>query len=181
MKMDKAFQLGLIARLAREVGLKNNKLGRKAFQKIVHLSHSLGRIPTGYAFSYYIYGAFSRELSSDLELSEIAKVLSSTQDPSTGSYDIRVGEFAEEAEKKASQYLADQELNLGRVLSAFGCMSARSLELYSTIVFVEEAEQSLKNNADALVNRIILLKPKYTETEVRAAIKFIQEFRVQHN
>ena len=56
MTMEKNFQLGLIARISREVGLKNNKLGRKAFQKMVHLSNSLGGIPTGYSFSYYIYG-----------------------------------------------------------------------------------------------------------------------------
>ena len=175
--MEKTLQLGLIARLSREVGLKNNKLGRKAFQKIVHLSNSIGKIPTGYSFSYYIYGPFSRELSSDLEIAEIAGIISSTQDISTGSYDIKVGDMASSAEKNASEYLTQQDKNLNRILTAFGDKSPRNLELYSTLVFVEQAESNLRGNADALVKRIISLKPKYDDSEIRAAIVYIENFR----
>lgn len=179
--MEKTLQLGLIARLSREVGLKNNKLGRKAFQKIVHLSNSIGGIPTGYSFSYYIYGPFSRELSSDLELAEMAGILSSTQDSTTGSYDIKAGELAHVAEKNASGYLAEQERNLNRILNSFGDKSAKSLELYSTLVFVELAEANLKGNTDALVKRINSLKPKYSELEIRSAIDFIEKFKSSIN
>jgi uncharacterized protein YwgA len=179
--MEKNLQLGLIAKLSKEVGQKNNKLGRKAFQKIVHLSGALGGIPTGYSFSYYIYGAFSRELSSDLELAEMAGILSSTQNASTGSYDIKTGDLAHIAEKNASSFLVDQEKNLTRVLTAFGDKSAKSLELYSTLVFVEQAEPLLKGNSDGLVNRIKSLKPKYSDSEIRNAIEFIEKFKNNSN
>jgi uncharacterized protein YwgA len=181
MTMDKTLQLGLIAKLSREVGLKNNTLGRKAFQKIVHLTNSLGGVPTGYSFSYYIYGAFSRELSSDLELAEMAGIVSSTQDASTGSYDIKAGELAPSAEKNASSFLKSQDKNLGLILAAFGDKSAKSLELYSTLVFVEQAEVNLRGDPDALVKRIKTLKPKYNDNEIRSAIVYIDSFRKNLN
>lgn len=176
--MEKSQQLGLIAKFAREVG-SNQKLGRKAFQKIVHLSTTLGNVPTGYSFSYYIYGPFSRELSSDLELAEIAGVILSSQDLSTGSYDIKPGELAPSAEKHASDYLGSYEAKLAKVLAAFGNKPAKSLELYSTIVFVEFAEPILLNDDAAMIKRINSLKPKYSDSEIASAIHFIRDFKNQ--
>lgn len=177
MIMGKTSQLGLIARLSREVGRRNNKLGRKAFQKIVHLSNSVGGIPTGYSFSYYIYGPFSRELSSDLEIAEMAGIISSTQDSSTGSYDIRIGDLGRMTEDNASDYLALHDTKLNRILAAFGDKSPRSLELYSTLVFVMQAEPNLNVNVDAMVKRINSLKPKYGDPEIRAAIEYVEIFK----
>jgi uncharacterized protein YwgA len=65
--MEKHNQLGLIAYLAERLGQKN-KLGRKSVQKFIHIASELGKVPTGYRFSFYTYGPYSRELAADLEL-----------------------------------------------------------------------------------------------------------------
>ena len=178
--MDKSTQLGFIAKLAKEIGPKN-KLGRKAFQKIVHLASALGGIPTGYSFSFYIYGPFSRELSADLELAESSRIISSAQDQTSGSYEIKAGQFADGAEKNASEYLAKHKLNLDKLLSAFGEKPAKALELYSTIVFIESAEADQGGGVEAVVGRVKSLKPKYGEPEIRSAISYVGDFRKKMN
>ncbi len=178
--MDKRIQLGLIAHFSREVGSKS-KLGRKAFQKLMHLSNDLAGIPTGYTFSFYIYGPFSRELSSDLELAEAAAIISSAQDNSSGAFEIHEGAQAETAEKWAGDYFATYHTKLSALLEKFGKKPAKSLELYSTIVFIENSEQELRGDAEKIVKRVNALKPKYSDTEIRSAIDYVSEFRISLN
>jgi uncharacterized protein YwgA len=175
--MDKRIQLGLIAYLSREVG-SVNKLGRKAFQKLVHLSNDLAGVPTGYSFSFYIYGPFSRELSSDLELAESSAIISSVQNKVSGAFEINEGPQAKDAEKWAGDHFATYHMKLSALLEKFGKKSAKSLELYSTVVFIENSEPEVRGDPGMMVKRVNALKPKYSDTEIRAAIDYVREFRV---
>jgi uncharacterized protein len=174
-KLDRNGQIGLLAFFAKELG-PTHRLGRKAFQKIVHLASDLAGVRTGYTFSYYTYGAYSRELASDLELAEDFSVLLSKRQESIGGYDIQEGPLSEQAIELSKDQLNPFISQLNWMISNFRDKSARMLELYSTIVFLKKNEVFLEEND--LVERLLELKPKYTRSEVISARSKIVELEL---
>lgn len=169
--MDRNGQLGLIALLAKELA-PTHKLGRKAFQKIVHLATDFVGIPTGYQFSFYTYGAYSRELSSDLELAEDLGAVQSIRDGV--GFDIQPGPACDPVIEFSLSELNNFEEQIKWLIEKFKDQSARTLELYSTIVFVGRNEPQLED--DEISARVLELKPKYDAHEVEAARNRINHF-----
>ncbi|MDP1699813.1 MAG: hypothetical protein Q8L53_02485 [Aestuariivirga sp.] len=175
--MEKLDQIGLIAYLAKKVG-PNNKLGRKAVQKFVHIAASLGKIPTGYRFSFYTYGPYSRELAADLEVAEAIDGIVSCQNPGTTAFDIKAGDAADSIIKNAKNYLENQEKSLNGIFDEFGNFTARTLELYSTILFLRDEEPNIANSLDDLKKRVNQLKPQYSDAEFNQAYQHLK--RIEH-
>ena len=167
-------QLGLVAFLAKKFG-PTNKLGRKAFQKIVHLTSELVDVPTGYSFSFYTYGPYSRELAADLEYSEVLGSISSTMDSNNGGFDIQPGPGVDVVIGSSSDYIEKYFNDIEFIFTHFGGQSAKMLELYSTIVFVQNRVVDLDN--DNLKLKVKNLKPKYIESEIESAILKLKEIR----
>ena len=172
--MDKSDQLGLIAYFAKRLGSKN-RLGRKAFQKIVHIATELGKVSTGYHFSFYTYGPYSRELATDLELAEMLGGIVSSQDLSGGGYDIKAGTMGDTLIEQSEFFLMDNEKRLDSIIEYFGGHSAWTLELFSTLIFLKNREPIVAGNENILIARAKQLKPKYELADITAAYTKLQE------
>jgi uncharacterized protein len=170
-------QLGLVAYLAKKWG-PTDKLGRKAFQKIVHIATELGDVPTGYRFSFYTYGPYSRELAADLEYAEAIGAVSSSVDGATGAYDIKAGKSADKFVTQANEFLAIHFARLDKIYESFAGQSARSLELYSTLIFLESREPQSEHFDESIVSKVKQLKPKYTRPEIEHTFKKLKEISV---
>jgi uncharacterized protein len=178
--VEKIDQLGLISYLAEKIG-PTNKLGRKAVQKFIHIATELGKVPTGYRFSFYTYGPYSRELAADLEYAEAIDGISSCQDSNTGAFDIKAGVASNAIIKNAKVYLDNNTERLDLIFKEFGGFSARLLELYSTIIFVKAEEPAIANSIADLKNRIKKLKPKYSDGEFDQAIDLLKRVAPKFN
>ena len=175
--MEKLNQLGLIAYLAKKVG-PNNKLGRKAVQKFIHIAASLGKVPTGYRFSFYTYGPYSRELAADLEIAEAINGVVSCQNSGSSAFDIKAGDSVDLIISNAKSYLDIQTKSLDVIFEEFGTFTARTLELYSTILFLKDEELAIADKVDDLNKRVKQLKPQYSDVEFNQAYENIK--RIEH-
>jgi uncharacterized protein YwgA len=170
--VDRNGQLAIVAFISKELS-SSHKLGRKAFQKLIHLATNLVGIPTGYQFSFYTYGAYSRELASDLELAEDICAVVSNRVSGTSGFDIQPGPMNAIVLGFADEVLDVQRLKLNWLIQNFGNLSARSLELHSTIVFVQQNESS--HDDSAFFKRVQSLKPHYSLIEIESATNKIRE------
>lgn len=174
--LNRNSQIGLIAYFATSLG-RNQTFGRKAFQKIIHLTSELADVPTGYEFSFYTYGPYSRALASDLELAEDIKVVSSTKDEATGGYDIKVGSLGHAFVKMVESDLTPHKTKLDWISKCFGKSTAKSLELYSTIVFLKRNDPFKSD--DEIANQVKKLKPKYELSEINSGIFKINSLEME--
>lgn len=147
-------------------------LGRKALQKLIHISTDALGYNTGYEFSFYTYGAFCRELVEDVELLHSRKALDIRYKQLERSYQIEVGgharTFIESFDKEF-----DDKSKLDKMLVSYCPLSARDLEAISTFVYVGKNEGT--SDRDGLIKRLIQLKPKYTISEAKKSYRRFEE------
>jgi hypothetical protein len=112
-------------------------LGRTAIQKLCYFAKVLG-VPFSFPFRIYYYGPYSEELafSSDYLVATGALYDAST-DPSKYS-NFRTGESATELLTHHSQIVKEYRPAIREIVEAFGEFDPASLELLSTMHFVEQ-------------------------------------------
>ena len=172
--MDRNGQLGLIAFFAQQVG-PTNHFGRKALQKLVHIATDFVGVPTGYQFSFYTYGPYSQALASDLELAEQLLGIVSKRDETSGAFDIKAGPLANKLIEISHSQLSNQMTNLNWTVENFGKLTAKSLELYSTLIFLRNNNSSYDSQPQDLFSQVIKLKPKYDINEIEVSYKKLIE------
>jgi uncharacterized protein YwgA len=160
--MNLSERVAVIVEIARSK--KSGRLGKTAVMKTLHLLQEAYGVPLGYRFSLYTYGPYDSAVMSDIDYAEASDALSVSFDEKSG-YTITPG-------KKASQFKAPSSTRklVAELMREFGSMSARDLELRSTIYFLGTETK----RAEEIVSLVRQIKPKYSETQIRAAI---DEFR----
>lgn len=156
----------LLAYLAHTQG-PSGKLGKKAAQKFVHILSSLSDADVGYEFSFYTYGPFSRELASDLDLLNNARILNVSYNSFDNSYSISATEKAADVVRNLP---ADIRQEADRIWAIFSGRTAKDLELTSTILFLHD-DEGIDVGGQAMIERVQSLKPKYSEAEIKTAQK----------
>lgn len=162
---------GLVAHIAQRLGGAQN-LGKTKLQKLVYLLRELKGVQVGYDFRFYNYGPYSDGLSGDLGYLQSLGGVKVTYDPGVNMYDIVAGDKAGVLEGKAAEFLRENREALDDVINQFGRRQAKDLELISTIVFV--AKSGLRQEGE-LVKKVKELKPKFTESEITAALSELNE------
>jgi len=136
--------------------------GKKAVQKLFYVLQRRKREAKDYGFSFYNYGVYSHDLARDISEAERYDFLQVDFDEVNNAYSIRPSlNFKENARFVPSFYDRD---DLKDVL----CLSPRDLELITTIMFVCDEERV--SNKEEIVGRVLELKPKFRDQEVRSHI-----------
>lgn len=173
---------GLIADLAVELKAKNSpQFGKTVLQKLVFLLQEVFGVDMEYSFGFHTYGPFAAELLSDLDLAQcIGAVQVEPVRPDEGSgYRIEPGPAAETARSRACGFLTEHREAINKLVGSFGGKSAKELELLTTIIYLNKEVQSLGSSTpeSEAIRWIRELKPRFSETDVRAAIS---DLRAKH-
>ncbi|MGA0595973.1 hypothetical protein [Enterovirga sp. CN4-39] len=158
-----ADKIALITRLSERFG-GDGQLGKKALQKIVHLLEEGFNFRTGYSFSLYTYGAFSRDLAGDLDIARGIGGVKVDYISSENRYVVTGGPAVDAIKAKAPSYLSALDGELDRFDALFGKPSVRQLELASTLVFLLRRRRSDQDDRE-IVEQLVQLKPKYSIDE----------------
>ena len=168
IKITDDIRRALVTYIVKNVGYAR-PIGKKAAQKFVHLVEDAGKVQTGYDFSIYTYGPFSRALDSELDSLNSIKAIAVTYDVTRSSFEIGPGECADEVISKGDAYISENKTAIDRILNALRGKNGLELELYSTLVFLKTHVDDLKADSE-VVNKLLSIKPKYHKNEVERTL-----------
>src|SRR6185437_3183671 len=117
----------------------NGSLGRTAVVKLCYFLQVLKGVPLGYHFTLYSYGPFDSDVLSDLGTAESLEAVRSTVEyyPSGYGYKIEKSRLGDAVLAEGAAFLKEHGKAIQWVLSEFGTLNSATLELQSTIVFVD--------------------------------------------
>lgn len=173
----KTDQYALVAFLIDHAAQANLELGKKALQKKVHLIQELGGVESGYRFSFYTYGPYSRNLAGDLDVIANSGGAIVSYDSFDNRYQIGAGEFTSQMMDMGKEFVEANRSSIEKVIDTFGRRSAKGLELISTIAHLHRhlPEKEFQDD-ERLAERVAKLKPKYSESEIGNAIGEVRDF-----
>ena len=151
-------------------------IGKKAVQKLVYLCQDLYRVPTGYHFTLYTFGPFSRDLSADIDILSNLDVISVKYDDDHDAFHISPGTRCDKYIREGSRFIASNEEKIVRLLKQFRNRTARDLELSATMLYLIGHSPQGRNSDEDTVGKLLQLKPKYTKKEARARLSELKEF-----
>lgn len=169
--IEKFAIIAYIAKATQEKGA----LGKKALQKLLHLSHELRGVPVGYQFNLYTYGPFSRELAGDVDLLDSMGLISVHFDASRNGYEIKPVEKSEEIISKSEGFLSPIKEDIDFIVDRFGGRLAKELELSSMVTFILKNKMVDISDDSAVIDKFLEIKPHYKRSEVEAGLSEIRE------
>ncbi|MDQ7788747.1 MAG: hypothetical protein RDU41_01690 [Clostridia bacterium] len=163
----------MIAELAYRLHNRSPQFGKTALQKTVYLLQELHGVECGYDYSFYTYGPFSSELLSDLDFVQALRgVAVDYVGSGSRGYEISPGDENVRIREKAAGFLSEAALAVDRIVDEFGSLSAKDLELRSTLVYVDKdtkrAGESLSR--DELVRLVKEIKPRFNSETIQDAL-----------
>ena len=176
-EIGKRDQYAFIAFLIKEAKTADQRLGKKALQKKVHLIQELGGVGAGYRFSFHIYGPYSEDLAGDLDLVAYGNGAKVSYNEGDNYYSITPGEETDRMIEAGQPFIDRNEAALENVLSVFGRRSAKELELVSTVAYLRRYLPGGEfDDQDGIVARVKALKPRYSDGEIRGAVAEVRGF-----
>lgn len=167
-------QYAVLSELAGKLG-ESHSFGKKAMQKVVYLLQEAASVPLGFRFRFYTYGVFSDGVASALDAVESMGGIEARYDAAQNAYQLKAGPKAAQICARSSEFFREYAEELDSLVLFASGMTARTLELISTIVFVARSDELEQvSDDDELVERVAELKPKFDEGEIR---RRIQELR----
>jgi uncharacterized protein len=161
-------RMALITRFAEQVP----DLGRTALMKYCYFLQTLRHVPLGYSFTLYSYGPFDSDVLSDLDAAEAINAVKTEVEYYSGGYGYRIEPAigADNAKRRAADFLTRHERDINWVITQFRHLSAAQLELASTIVY-SDREASLKAEdltLKLLAKRVQDIKPHFPIEQILA-------------
>lgn len=166
---------GLIAELALKLKDRRPQFSKTALQKLIYLLQEIYGIDCGYRFDFYIFGPYCSDI--ELDLSLVASWDGVRIEPVAsylGGYHIAPGDNNQAVREKAKDFLTRDDVSsaIEGLVNEFGSLSAKELELISTIIYVvrEETVTSMVK----LLSIVKSLKPRFSEEEILNKIHMLQ-------
>lgn len=160
----------LIAEVIRRFEKAHYRLGKTALQKIVFLLQRSCGVDVGYSYTLYTYGPFCADLARDLDVVEAFGAAQVSYDLSFGGYQIHPGPANEEVRNYAAVFLQSISGNLDKLVADFGGLSAKELELRSTLVYLMKPSLS----REELVQQVRDVKPHFSPDLIATALQEIE-------
>lgn len=162
-------QFGLIAELADQLKNRSPKFGKTILQKLVYIIQEIYGVPCDYNYILYNYGPYSSELANDLSYFTLLEGVN--VEWSGKGYEISPSAKTEHFKERANDFLAKNKDVILKTIENFGSMSAKELELRSTIIFVDKQITNLdeEQKKDMIVNKVSEIKPHFTVEEIKNA------------
>ena len=158
-----AQRYALIAQLVHDYNKMSGKpAGKKAVQKLFYILQRREKQAKLYDFSFYNYGVYSQDLSRDIAEAARYDFIDVSYDGWANAYSITPSANFENNKRFVPAFYNERLCE-----DAFG-RTAKELELISTIMFVCDEENI--SDQKKIVERVLELKPKFSEAEVKAQI-----------
>lgn len=162
---EKWDQYGLMAELALRLKGVSPQLGKTVLQKLVYILQEIYQVPCGYDYILYNYGPYSEALADDLSFFASMDGVKIDWSRRLG-YEIKEAGKTAHFRKRGVEFLTEYTPQINEVIEEFGGMTAKELELRSTILYVSK-EEPLKEQD--LLNRVKEIKPHFSVTEIDSA------------
>ena len=163
-----------------DIVAKQPNIGKTALMKIPFLLQAIHKVPIDYSYEIYTYGPYCATVMSDIECAQMTDLISVNQivyDNGMHGYQIRVKKQSKEYQDKHSDLLNRNAQSINDILDFFGNMTAKDLELYSTIVFLYCSH--FKNHWDmskkAVCNTVHDAKPHFSIDNIYFAYDKLEE------
>jgi hypothetical protein len=169
-------QFGLISCLAERFYEHQWTFGKPALQKLVFLLQTIKGVDCGYDFELSTRGPFSGTLQSDIDIAAALNAIDLFFDQEIGGYRISPGRRGESVRNRVSQFLDRNRPAIDEVVSDFGNLYTKQLELKATVVFVAVAKgdaKALLNSRD-IVDIVRAVKPQCDVSAIEGAISEIR-------
>lgn len=156
--------------------LRNPDMGKTAVMKAVFMLQQVKGIPLGYDFSIYTYGPYASDVMEDIDELVFEHFLSSKMYLYNNyvGYCLRVTEGVKQAdaplETGEAQALED-------VVGFVHGKTAKELELYSTIIYVDDLYQKNKwpGGKTQIAEKVHEIKPHFSMDTIQAAYGSLKE------
>lgn len=156
----------LIAEIVRRFEQADLRLGKTALQKIIFLLQRSSGVDAGYNYTLYTYGPFCADVARDLDVVAAFGGVQISHDLGCGGYAIHPGPANDEIRECAAAFLGGLSNALERVVQDFGGLTAKDLELRSTIVYLAKPGMLRKE----LIEQVHDVKPHFAPPAIAAAV-----------
>lgn len=148
----------------------NPGMGKTAVMKTIFMLQQVKHIDLGCEFSIYTYGPYNADVMEDIDELVSDGLLSS----SAYSYKDYIGYTlsATDSGEKAVSSLEDEDTAAFKeILDFVRGKSAKELELYSTIIYIEDwyLKNKKANDVPAIVKKVHEIKPHFSEETIHKA------------
>ena len=159
----------------------NPGMGKTAVMKTIFMLQQVKHVDLGCEFSIYTYGPYNADVMEDIDELVSDGFLSS----SAYFYKDYIGYTlsATDSGTKAVQSLSDEDtVAFKEILDFIRGKNAKELELYSTIIYVEDwyFKNEKASNADATIKKVHELKPHFSEDAIKKAYACLSEASFLH-
>lgn len=153
----------------------NPGLGKTKLMKIIYMLQQVKNIMLGYDFDIYTYGPYSSEVLESLD-ELVAKGLVSSKMikyPNYVGYELHL---TEEGDEKLSNVRDDEEKAINDIISFADKKNAKDLELYSTIIFIDEfySRTNSGNGKAEVTQKVSELKPCFDSNAIFEAYSTLE-------
>ena len=165
--------------LMTEIASQHPDIGKTAMMKITYLMQTLRDVPFGYHFEIYTYGPYCQTVMSDIEYAEsIHYIQINSVDYGNGIYGYQIN--ATDKGKNALSVAVGRDnyaTQMNDILNFFGDMTAKDLELYSTIVFVASScsTNSWDTSIENICNTVHSIKPHFPMETIHFALQNLKD------
>lgn len=148
----------------------NPGMGKTAVMKTIYMLQQVKHMDFGCEFSIYTYGPYNADVMEDIDELVTDGLLSS----SAYSYKDYIGYTlsATDSGKKVVSNLKDKDTaSLKEILNFVEGKTAKELELYSTIIYIEDLylKNEKTNNVSAIVKKVHEIKPHFSKETIQKA------------
>jgi uncharacterized protein YwgA len=173
-------RLGLLCHIFKNLENKYYYFGRIIIQKIVYFLQHHYNVKFPYAFTFYHYGPYSRELDSDLATMDIYGLIELGADPKGRGHSV-----TPKPEKmitylqKASDVVSENEEKISDAVAKLAGSTPRLLELWATIHWVKSTRLPSatmdEKQKRLLFEKVRSLKPSFTLKQIESSYEKLVE------
>ena len=169
-------QYGLVAELAVRLQDVSPQFGKTVLQKMIYILQEIYETPCNYEYTLYNYGPYSEDLAADLKSFASMEGVTVQWSDKLG-YKIMPAAKTEHFRQRAGDFLEKYDANIQEAVNLFGEMTARDLELRSTIIYVSKQSAMDKNS---MIDCIKEIKPHFSVDEIATAIEQLVTMDILH-
>jgi uncharacterized protein YwgA len=153
----------------------NSNMGKTAVMKVIFMLQQVKGMSLGYDFSIYTYGPYSSDVTEDVDDLISIGLIKSTMYPyhSYIGYELNIAEKGKSHIEKLS---TTDEKAVADILDFIKGKSAKDLELYSTIVYVDNlyTKNLWKKDTNSIIKKVKEIKPHFEEVVISEAFQTLK-------
>lgn len=154
----------------------NPKMGKTAVMKVVFMLQQVKKLNMGYDFSIYTYGPYSSDVTDDVDELISDGLITSTMYPYQNyiGYELNISSEGKSVIQALQQ---DEQVAIKDVLDFVDGKNAKELELYSTIIYVDDlyTKNGWPNEEGGIVSKVHEIKPHFDERVISGAFKELKK------